>query len=78
MKIENDVFKGLFREIWELVMSSKDMTGTEEEWKKLLERGDAITNDPRYAPVRELAIKWIVSYVSWLENINRESDRKGE
>ena len=65
--IDNDIFKGLFRDMWTMVMESKDMVGTEEEWEKLLEDGKLITNDPRYAPVQDLAMEWILSYVSFME-----------
>lgn len=79
MKIDNDVFKGLFRDMWNMVMESKDMDGTEAEWEKLLEDGKKITNDPRYAPVQDLAIAWINNYVSWLDARTRalpRSDRE--
>ena len=71
MKIEDDVFKGLFRDLWNMVMDSKDMNGSEADWEKLLETGKAISNDPRYTSIRDLAIEWIVSYVSFLEKITQ-------
>lgn len=78
MKIDNDVFKGLFRDMWTMVMESKDMNGTEEEWEKLLEAGKVITNNPGYVSVSDLAIEWICSYVTWMEKRNKDNNQKGE
>lgn len=68
---ENEVFREFFKDIWKLVIESKDSTHTEAEWEKLLDQGKALVNDPRYEAVQDLAIAWINSFVSWLDARNR-------
>lgn len=56
----------LITDVWKLIKANPHPV-TDEDWKKLLEEGKVIDNNPKYADVEPLARHWILDYMTWLE-----------
>lgn len=59
------VIHSFTNDLWKWIKSTDGMT--EDRWEEVLEQAKAITNDPKYASIRQMAIEWILAYENHLE-----------
>lgn len=52
-------------DIWKWIKSTDNMT--EDRWEEVLEQAKSISNDPKYASIKKMAIEWLLSYENYLE-----------
>lgn len=68
-----DELKDLYRlmnTVWAWMKRSID-TRTDEQWEKMLTESDNISNDPAFAPYKQVAIQWMLGFINYIEARNK-------